>query len=119
MEKVCSILVQLEYKHQIKYWEMKETPFKLHIHVPEVHPLTGLMFCECEDEGHVLKVLMVLTCIHNMILSSDSLLDVQCMHVHIHIHGQCIGSYLRRRATREIHLELFVQALEDPFSGLT
>lgn len=31
-------------------------PFKDHLHVPEVHPLTGVLFCEREDEGHVFKV---------------------------------------------------------------
>ena len=66
VEKLRSILAQLEYKHQIEYWEMKEIPFKSHIQVPKVHPLTGLMFCEHEDEYYVLKVLMVLTCIHNV-----------------------------------------------------
>ena len=38
---------------------MKGVPFRSHLHVPEVHPLTGMMFCEREDEGHVLKVLTV------------------------------------------------------------
>ena len=57
VEKLRSILAQLEYRYQVEYWEMKGVPFKSHIHVPKVHPLTGLMFCEREDEGHVLKVL--------------------------------------------------------------
>ena len=68
VKKLHSLLAHLEYKHQIEYWEMKVVPFKSHIYVPEVHPLTDLMFCEREDEGHVLKVLMVLTCIHNIMI---------------------------------------------------
>lgn len=31
-------------------------PFKDHLYVPEVHPVTGMQFCEREDEGHVFKV---------------------------------------------------------------
>jgi hypothetical protein len=53
LEKIRSILAQLEYRYLVEYWEMKGVS---NIHVPEVHPLTGLMFCEREDEGHVLKV---------------------------------------------------------------
>ena len=37
--------------------EKKGVPFKSYIYVPENHPLTGEIFCEREDEGHVLKVL--------------------------------------------------------------
>lgn len=39
--------------------------------------------------------------------------------MHVHVHVQRIGSSLRRGGTRGIHLERFVQALEDPSSGLT
>ena len=35
-------------------------PFKDHLHVPEVHPLTGVLFCEREDEGHVFKVVITI-----------------------------------------------------------
>ena len=59
LEKLRSILAQLEYRYLVEHWEMKGVPFRSHLHVPEVHPLTGLMFCEREDEGHVLKVLTV------------------------------------------------------------
>lgn len=56
LEKLRSILAQLEYRYLVEHLEMKGVPFRSHLHV---HPLTGLMFCECEDEGHVLKVLTV------------------------------------------------------------
>ena len=55
-DKVRSILAQLEYQFLIESWEGKGVPFKSHLHVPEVHPITDTLFCEHEDEGHVLKV---------------------------------------------------------------
>lgn len=65
LEKIRSILAQLEYKYQIEYWEAKGVPFKSHIYVPENHPLTGMMFMEREDEGHVLKVSDYVQCACN------------------------------------------------------
>ena len=56
LDKLRSILAQLEYKHQIHHWHSKGVPFKDHLYMPEVHPLTGVGFCEWEDEAHVLKV---------------------------------------------------------------
>lgn len=56
VEKLRSILAQLEYRYEVECWEKNGVPFKSHIYVPENHPLTGEMFCEREDEGHVLKV---------------------------------------------------------------
>jgi len=61
VEKLQSILAQLEYKHQINLWNSKGIPFKHHLYVPEVHPVTGIQFCEREDEGHVFKVHVHLT----------------------------------------------------------
>ena len=59
-ETVCdmarSILAQLEFVFQIKQWESKGVPFSCHLYVPERHPITGCIFCEREDEGHVFKV---------------------------------------------------------------
>lgn len=46
----------MEYTFLINQWESKGVPFKSHLHVPEVHPVTGYVFCEREDEGHVFKV---------------------------------------------------------------
>ena len=70
LEKLRSILAQLEYRYLVEHWEMKGVPFRSHLHVPEVHPLTGLMFCEREDEGHVSKVLtvqyhLIILCVEN------------------------------------------------------
>ena len=39
----------------IKEWDHKGVNFSQHLYVPEVHPLTGVGFCEMED-GHVFKV---------------------------------------------------------------
>ena len=52
-----SILAQLDYSYRIKHWDSMGVPFKDHLHVPEVHSLTGVLFCEQEDEGHVFKVI--------------------------------------------------------------
>ena len=56
VEKLRSILAQIEYRHQINLWCSKGVPFNKHLYVPEVHPSTGMKFCEREDEGHVFKV---------------------------------------------------------------
>ena len=37
-------------------WEKKGVPFRSHVYVPEIHPLTGVPFHEREDEAHVFKV---------------------------------------------------------------
>jgi len=37
-------------------WVSKGVPFNKHLYVPEIHPITGMEFCEREDEGHVFKV---------------------------------------------------------------
>ena len=37
-------------------WVSKGVPFNNHLYMPEAHPITGLEFCEREDEGHVFKV---------------------------------------------------------------
>lgn len=71
LEKLRSILVQMEYQYQvmINNWHAHSVPFKDHLYVPEVHPDTQMMFCEREDEGHVFKVSHaqvkdMATCIH-------------------------------------------------------
>ena len=55
-DQLRSILAQLEFTHQIFEFESQGVPFRTHLYVPEVHPLTGTSFCEREDEAHVLKV---------------------------------------------------------------
>ena len=37
-------------------FDSKGTPFKSHLYVTEVHPITGVGFCEREDEAHIFKV---------------------------------------------------------------
>ena len=56
MEMLQSILVQLDSAYQVNLWHSKGVPFKDCLYVPEIHPHTGMGFCEREDEGHVLKV---------------------------------------------------------------
>lgn len=51
-----SILAQLDFTYQVNLWQSKGVPFKDHLYVPEIHPDTGMEFCEREDEGHVFKV---------------------------------------------------------------
>ena len=41
LEKVCSIMAQLEYRYQVNTWDAKAIPFKKHLYVSEVHPETG------------------------------------------------------------------------------
>lgn len=59
-DKLRSVLAQLEYKFQIEHWESQGVPFKSHLHVPECYPITGVLLCEREDEGHVFKVYIML-----------------------------------------------------------
>ena len=59
-EKLRSILAQLEFHHQINTWQLKGVPFRDHLYVPEVHPVTGVGFCEREDDGHVFNVFLLL-----------------------------------------------------------
>lgn len=61
-----SILSQLQYKYEVDSWSAKGVPFKQHMYVPEVHPITGVGFCEREDEGHVFKV-NICVCMHGII----------------------------------------------------
>ena len=52
-------MAQLEYRYQVNTWDAKGIPFKKHLYVPEVHPETGKLFCECEDEHHVFRYVKV------------------------------------------------------------
>lgn len=51
-----SILAQLEYAYQVKYWDNNGVPFRTYMYVPEVHPITKCEFHEREDFAHLLKV---------------------------------------------------------------
>lgn len=42
-------------------------PFKQHVYVPEIHPLTGKTYHEREDEPHVLKVRTFMYAIRNSV----------------------------------------------------
>ena len=55
-DKMRSILAQLDFTYQIHQLESEGVPFQVHLYVPEIHPITGLPFCEHEDEAHVFKV---------------------------------------------------------------
>ena len=65
-EKFRSILAQLEYSYQVNSYNSEGIPFKKHLYVPEVHPSTGVGFCEREDEGHLFKVQYL--CEHNILI---------------------------------------------------
>ena len=60
LEKLRSILAQLEYAHQIRQWTSNGVPFDAYFYVPEVLPETDNIFLEREDEAHVLKVILIL-----------------------------------------------------------
>ena len=55
-DKLRSILAQMDYTYTVQKWDEQGVPFRSHIYVPEVHPLTNSVFHEREDEGHVFKV---------------------------------------------------------------
>lgn len=57
-EMLRAILAQREFTYVVNEWHRKGVPFKDHLYVPEVHPDTGMEFCEREDDGHVFKVSM-------------------------------------------------------------
>lgn len=56
VDQLRSILAQLEFSHTIRTYDRNGVPFISHLHVPEVHPLTGHTWYEREDPAHVLKV---------------------------------------------------------------
>ncbi len=55
-DKLRSILAQLEFQYQVLEYEKKGVPFRRHMYVPEIHPISGLEYHEREDDAHVLKV---------------------------------------------------------------
>ena len=62
-DNVRSILAQLEFKYQVLEFEKREVPFRTHLYVPEVHPISGQEYHEREDDAHVLKVHALCACI--------------------------------------------------------
>lgn len=59
----------MEFNHQVNHWAEKGVPFKTHLYVPEIHPVTQTQFHEREDEGHVFKVYTIEICITAVWLS--------------------------------------------------
>ena len=55
-DQMKSILAQMEFAHEILSWESKGVQFHTYLYVPEVHPETHTVFCEREDEAHVLEI---------------------------------------------------------------
>lgn len=51
-----SILAQYEYSSKVKQYCADGVHFDNHLHIPEVHKLTGEVVCQREDEGHLFKV---------------------------------------------------------------
>ena len=56
IDMLRSILAQLEYQYRVRKWDSEGVPFCTYLYVPEVHHITGEVFLEREDEGHVFKV---------------------------------------------------------------
>ena len=65
-------MAQFEYQYQINVWSDKGVLFKERVYIPEVHPETGMAFCEREDEGHVLKVLVKSLFVMSCCIASNS-----------------------------------------------
>ena len=57
-EEMKSILAQYEYSSTIKGFQERGVPFCTYMYVPEVHPETGEIFYEHEDDAHLLKVVV-------------------------------------------------------------
>ena len=55
-DKLRSVLAQIEFNYQVLLYEEQGIPFRTHLYVPEVHPVSGQEYHEREDDAHVLKV---------------------------------------------------------------
>lgn len=60
-----SILAQFEYTSKVKQYCADGVAFDKHLHIPEVHKLSGNVVCQREDEGHIFKVK---TCLFTFLL---------------------------------------------------
>ena len=78
------------------------------MYVPECHPDTGEYFCEREDEAHDLKVGHT-ACTESLWKSNTSLT----------LYFQRIATHTRCGGPAKLHLERYVEALQDRTSGLT
>ena len=98
-----SVLAQLDYTYQINHWDSLGVPFKTHLHVPERHPDTSSIFVKGKMKAMCLRYLNLYVLMANALF----------------VNIQRIGNSLRRGCVRNIGLERFVEALEDPKTGLT
>ena len=57
VDKLRSILAQLEFTAIVRDYAKKGISFDTQLHVPEVHEVTGDTILQREDEGHLFKVL--------------------------------------------------------------
>ena len=77
-----SILAQLEFKYQILEWERKGVPFRQHLYILEIHPVTKQAYFEMEDEPHVLKVCVCLhVCIYASMRICGALVQFGCINI--------------------------------------
>ena len=52
-DKLRSILAQLEFQYHVLKYKKRRVPFRTHLYVPEVHPLSGQEYHEQEDDARV------------------------------------------------------------------
>lgn len=126
-DKLRSILAQLDYQQQIIAWEDKGVPFRSHIYVPEIHPVTECEFHEREDEGHVFKVKLTsfshsrsltLSPLSYTCTQANIICTVSLAHTHTHT-WQRIGNSTRKGGPSKLQLDRFAEALYDESSKLT
>jgi len=105
-EVLRSILAQLDFSYTVRdFHDRQGVPFRHHLYVPEIHPETNLPFCEREDEAHVLKV--------------HAMLNITDIPYHPSFPIQRIAQSTRMGGPTGMHLECFLEALQDPHAHLT
>lgn len=50
------MLAQLDFTHIVQTYNATGILFRTHLHVPVIHPTTGSIFYERQDEGNAFKV---------------------------------------------------------------
>ena len=104
IEKLRSILAQMEYTYQVCTWDAKGVLFRTHMYVPEIHPVTEANFHEREDDAHVLKVMWFFGKYIKFLINNFI---------------QRIGHSTRAGGPQELQLERFHEALSDPETKLS
>ena len=108
-EALRSILSQMEFSHQVQeYSDKLGVPFRFHLYVPELHPITKEPFCEREDEAHLLKV-----------CSNFVQVNLSVYFVFFFWYIQRIAHSTRMGGPAGIQLERYMEALHDPDANLT